>query len=79
MQFEPKEMQCECGNTLVVDKKRAWCTKCGKPVYHNPKEQYLHKLHNYYVMIAIALVIAFVAFMFIEVIAIPLSKVTMPK
>lgn len=79
MRFEPKEMQCQCGNTLVVDKRRAWCPKCGKPVYHNPREQYKHKLNNYYIMIAIVVFMAFVAYMFIEVIAIPMSKVTMPK
>ena len=79
MKFEPKEMQCKCGNKMTVDTKRVWCTTCGKPVYHNPRNQLLHKLNNYYIMFIIALVIAFVAFIYIEVIAIPMSKISMPK
>jgi hypothetical protein len=79
MKYESKEIQCECGNTMTVDMKRVWCPTCGKPVYHHPRNQLLHKLNNYYIMFIIALVIAFVAFIYIEVIAIPMSNVTMPK
>lgn len=78
MNYPPKEVQCECGNVIVVDKKRIWCTKCGKPVYHNPKEQRWHKINNYYFMGVIFLVLAFLAFIFIEVIAIPIMKIQMP-
>ena len=78
MNFPPEERQCACGNTVVVDRERVWCTKCGKPVYHNPKAQRLHKINNYYLTGIIVFVIAFLAFIFIEVVAIPIFKIPMP-
>ncbi len=78
MDYSPKEVQCKCGNLIVVDKHRVWCTKCGKPVYHDPKKQRLHKVNNTYMMGLIIAVICFVAFMYIEMIAIPIFREAMP-
>ena len=78
MDHSPKEVQCQCGNLVVVDKKRIWCTKCGKPVYREEKQQRLHKINNTYMMGMIIVVICFVAFLFIEMIVIPIFRVSMP-
>ena len=78
MDNSPMEVACQCGNVVVVDRKRIWCTRCGKPVYRDPQKQRLHKFNNAYMMVLIIGVIGFVAFMFNEMIAIPIFKVAMP-
>lgn len=72
MEFPPKDVQCKCGNQLTVDSVRTWCEKCGKPVYYNPKDQNKHKLNNYYISILILAAIAFLGYIFMEMIAVPL-------
>lgn len=79
MDYPAKEMTCTCGNTVTVDRKRVWCTQCGKPVYHDPKAQRLHRLNNFYLTGLIILVLGFLAFIFIEVVAVPIFKIQMPK
>jgi hypothetical protein len=47
-------------------------------VYYDPRDQRLHKINNTYFMVIIFLVLGFMAFLFIEVIAIPIMKIKMP-
>ena len=74
MSFPPKEVQCKCGNQLVVDGFRTWCEKCANPVYYHAKDQNKHKWNNYYISGLILAAIAFLGFVFIELIAIPLTR-----
>lgn len=72
MEFPPKEVECKCGNRLTVDSVRSWCEKCGNPVYYHAKDQKKYKLNNYYICLLLLAAIAFLGFVFMEMIAVPL-------
>lgn len=71
MTFEPRQKQCACGNSLTVDRKRVWCTQCGKPVYYHDKDQKKHTLNSLYMGALIVATVLFLVYMFIELIARP--------
>ena len=68
----PITKTCACGNPITVDRHRTWCEKCGQPVYYNAKDQNHHKLNTIYVGAMIVLVLGFLTYVFIELIAEPL-------
>lgn len=70
----PKEVQCQCGNLLVVDRKRDWCTQCGRAVYHDPKDQLRHKINNIYMMALILAAFTVLGYLFVEMIASPMLR-----
>ncbi len=71
MEYSPKEMQCKCGNTVVVDRERVWCKKCADPVYYNEKDQKKYGQNHIYVMCIIIFVFGFLAYIFLETIIMP--------
>ena len=70
----PKEVQCQCGNVLVVDRTRDWCTQCGRAVYHDPKAQRMHKLNNIYLMALVLGAFTVLGYIFVEMIASPMLR-----
>jgi len=72
MSRPPKEVFCDCGHSFTIDKKRNWCFKCGEPVFYNPADKKKHKRFTYYIYIITVLVILFLTYLFIELIASPL-------
>ena len=53
---------------------RDYCGKCGRRVFLDPAEGRKDKINNFYIGTVIVAVLAFIAFIFIEVIAIPILK-----
>ena len=72
MTLPAKDVACDCGNILTLNRKRDWCTKCGQPVFYNPKDKKWHKINKIYILAMFAAVICFVTYLFFEMIAIPL-------
>ncbi|MDM8525001.1 hypothetical protein QUF80_16645 [Desulfococcaceae bacterium HSG8] len=71
MKPEPKEIRCECGNTLTIERDSDWCLKCGSQIFYDQKARRAHKINNYYMYTVIILVMFFLAYVFVELIAIP--------
>ena len=67
----PKEVQCDCGHTFTIDRRRLWCAKCANPVYYDASEKQHHKRSTIYVYAVILAVITFLTYIFIELIATP--------
>ena len=67
----PKEIQCDCGHTFTIDRKRYWCEKCANPVYYDAKDKKKHKYNTMYVYGVILGVITFLTYIFIELIVTP--------
>ncbi|MFO8084886.1 MAG: hypothetical protein R6U27_11275 [Desulfobacterales bacterium] len=67
----PKQVECDCGHTFTIDRKRYWCEKCANPVYYYEKEKSTHKYNTIYIYGAILAVITFLTYIFIELIVDP--------
>jgi DNA-directed RNA polymerase subunit RPC12/RpoP len=63
---------CRCGNEIQSHRKTAWCPKCGKKAFLDPKGVFYDKMNQYYVYGAIVSVMTFLTYLFIEMIANPL-------
>ncbi|MFH1155516.1 MAG: hypothetical protein V1793_17050 [Pseudomonadota bacterium] len=74
MEFKPIEKECKCGNVVVVDRQRVWCTECAKPVYYKDKEQKKHTINSVYMGFIILCTVLFLAYIFIEMIVRPLTS-----
>jgi predicted nucleic acid-binding Zn ribbon protein len=70
----PKRVTCQCGNSFESSKSRSWCQQCCAPVYYYEKDQRRHKINNYYMITVIALVLMFITYIFVEMIAEPLMS-----
>lgn len=73
MSLPPKELRCRCGHTFVTDKKKTWCTQCMQPVFYKSKDQRANRLTTWYFYAAVAFTLAFLAYVFIEIIIVPFS------
>lgn len=67
----PKEVQCDCGHTFTIDRRRYWCEKCANPVYYDLKEKKHHKNNTIYVYAVFLGVITFLTYIFVELIVTP--------
>jgi hypothetical protein len=70
----PHELTCDCGHSFVSEKEKDYCGKCGRKVFLDPREGRRHRLNNYYMGTLIVAVIAFITFIFVEIVAIPILK-----
>ena len=68
------ELTCECGYAFTSEKQMDYCGKCGRKVFLDPAEGRKHKINNFYMGTLIVAVLAFIAFIFVEVIAIPILR-----
>ena len=73
MQLEPKQVTCKCGNTFETDRKKSWCRKCCRPVFYDVKDNKYHTINTIYVMVMICSALTFLAYLFVELIAVPLQ------
>ena len=74
MPLETRSVTCQCGAEYRIRKPVHYCTACGQTVFYSDRHRRKHRLNNYYVYVAVALVIGFVVYIFIEMIADPLLK-----
>ncbi len=72
MQPAKRVIICVCGNPIETSNNYAWCLKCGKKSFSTPRDAFKDKLNHYYVYGAIASVMTFLTYIFIEMIAKPL-------
>jgi hypothetical protein len=68
------ELQCDCGHSFSSEKEKAYCGKCGRKVFLDPVEGRRNRFNNYYMGTMIVAVIAFIAFIFVEIVAVPILK-----
>ena len=68
----PKDVVCDCGHALTIERKKILCTKCGKYVFYNAEERKKHKMNTIYIVLAIASALGLITYFFIEMIAKPL-------
>ena len=73
-QFPPKDVQCKCGNVLTIEKRSDWCTKCARKVFYHKKDRRWNKINNIYLGITVIGIMSFLAYVFIKLILIPVSK-----
>jgi hypothetical protein len=66
------ELTCECGHSFSSERAKDYCAKCGRKVFLDPAERRRHKINNFYMGALIIAVLAFMAFIFVEVIAVPI-------
>ncbi|HDI59706.1 MAG TPA: hypothetical protein ENF48_05005 [Desulfobacteraceae bacterium] len=72
MPLEKKTVTCQCGATYQIDKPSHWCTACGRQIFYSEGARRRHRWDTYYVWGALLSVIAFLVYIFIEMIAVPL-------
>ena len=74
MALETKTVTCQCGATYQIAKPYHWCTACGRQVFYSERIRRRHKFSTYYLYGVMFVVITFVTYIFIELIARPLIK-----
>ena len=72
MNAEAKQLICSCGHSVMSDKAKEYCDKCGRPIFADPKEGRKHRLNHFFVLAMILSVFGFLSYIFIEMIATPL-------
>ena len=68
-----KDIKCECGAIITTNKTKRWCEKCGKPVFYDPKNINRHKINTIYIIFMLVSGFGLLAYLFIEMIAGPIS------
>lgn len=68
----PKQVQCNCGHSFETTKKKSWCQKCCRPVFYYEKDKRKYQINHYYMITVMVMVMMFIGFIFIEMIAKPL-------
>ncbi len=68
----PKDVVCDCGHALTIERNKILCIKCGKYVFYNAEERRKHKTNKMYIVLAIASALGLITYFFIELIAKPL-------
>lgn len=74
MTLEAKQISCQCGHSFSSEKEKTYCEKCARPVFYHKKDQRRNTLNHYYAVAMAALVITFLTYLFIEMIADPLLR-----
>ena len=76
MPLPPKEVTCKCGHTTTLETVKLLCTKCGKYVFYNSREQRRHKMNTIYVLALFLMAFGLLTFLFMEMIVDPLMSGT---
>jgi len=63
--LEAREVQCSCGHTMVLEKKKGYCDKCARPVFYHAKDRRSHKLNNLYVLVLAVTILTFLTYVFL--------------
>jgi len=71
----PKMVECQCGHIFEASRPKSWCQKCCRPVYYHESDQRRHKIGHLYMIGVMAMVMMFVAYLFVEMIAGPLMSI----
>ena len=67
-----KQVECACGNSFTTQKFKSWCEKCCRPVFYHEKDKRKHQLNTYYVITMLVMVLMFITYLFVEMIAEPM-------
>ncbi len=67
----PKEITCDCGNRMFLERETDWCDKCVSRVFYNEKDKKRNALNKWYYFVILLGVITFLAYFFIEMILTP--------
>lgn len=73
VKMPPKDVQCQCGNILTLEKPSDWCTKCVRKVFYDPKDARKHKINRIYVVTMALVTVFFLIYTFTELVLIPMS------
>lgn len=68
MTLSIKQVTCSCGHSLEIQDRKEWCTKCGRPVFYNPRDGSQHRRNTIYVTLMLLAGIGMVVFFFMEMI-----------
>ena len=75
MGLPEKEVTCDhCGHNFLSDREKYWCDKCGRPVFYSDKGRRRQKMTNLMIILSVAGVFCFIAYIFIEIIVDPLLR-----
>ena len=74
MALAEKQLTCQCGHTITAVKEKTWCEKCARPIFYHKRDQRRYKMNQFYAVAMAALVITFLTYLFIEMIATPLLQ-----
>ena len=74
MNLPSKEHVCRCGHRLTITRKADYCNKCGNKIFYDPAENRRHRLNGYYMSAIVLIVVTFLTYLYIELIASPLLK-----
>ncbi len=72
MSHPEKEVTCKCGHTFNTSQHKSWCDKCGKSVFYRKVDQIKDKASYYLIILVLAGIFGFLAYIFMEMIAAPL-------
>ena len=75
--LSPKVVLCKCGHSFESTRSKAWCEKCCRPVFYLEQDQRRNQYNNYYFVTIIAMVLMFMAYFFVEMIAGPLMALAL--
>ncbi|MEW5910456.1 MAG: hypothetical protein AB1659_11690 [Thermodesulfobacteriota bacterium] len=74
MPLNPKEVICECGNSMTLSVRKLRCVKCGKYLFYDEPDKRRHRANTIYFLLMFALGVGFTAYFFIEMIVDPLFR-----
>ncbi len=69
-----KEVLCQCGHTVVMDRSQDWCEKCARRIHYSEKDRRRGKWNTLYFYTVMFFVILFLSYVFIELILDPVFK-----
>jgi hypothetical protein len=67
-----KTVECKCGHTFESTLYKSWCQKCCRPVFYNKKDQRRHGFSHAYLLAVMMMVLVFITYLFVEMVAKPL-------
>jgi uncharacterized paraquat-inducible protein A len=67
-----KNLVCDCGHAFASDQPKAWCPRCGRPVFADPAQQRNQRIGHYMIWAVFLSALTFVVYLFVEMIAKPL-------
>jgi hypothetical protein len=74
MNLAPKEVRCSCGHSFETNCKADYCSKCGRKIFYDDKQNRQHRLNSYYFGAIVLIVATFLVYIYIELIASPLLQ-----
>jgi hypothetical protein len=71
MLLPKKDVRCQCGHTMTLTTRHLICVKCARDLYYDESERRRHRRNKIYVLCIFAAALGFMAYLFIEIVAVP--------